>query len=44
MMSMRLKRKLTWDPLAEAFVKDDEANQLMTPVMRAPWTLAKPVA
>lgn len=40
MMSMRLKRKLTWDPAAERFVGDDEANRLMTPVMRAPWTLA----
>jgi len=40
MMSMRLKRKLTWDPAAERFVNDDEANRLMTPVMRAPWSLA----
>lgn len=40
MMAMRLKRKLTWDPVAERFVNDDEANRLMTPVMRAPWTLA----
>jgi predicted dehydrogenase len=40
MMAMRLKRRLTWDPSAERFVGDDEANRLMTPVMRAPWTLA----
>jgi len=40
MMAMRLKRKLTWDPAREVFVGDDEANRLMTPVMRAPWTLA----
>ena len=40
MMSMRLKRKLTWDPKAEQFVGDDEANRLMTPAMRAPWSLA----
>ena len=40
MMSMRLKRKLTWDPVKEVFTGDDEANRLMTPVMRAPWTLA----
>ena len=39
MMAMRLKRKLTWDPVAEKFVGDDEANRLMTPVMRAPWQL-----
>lgn len=40
MMSMLLKRKLTWDPAAERFVGDDEANRLTTPVMRAPWSLA----
>jgi hypothetical protein len=40
MMAMRLKRKLTWDPKAEQFVGDDEANRLMTPAMRAPWSLA----
>jgi predicted dehydrogenase len=39
MMAMRLKRKLAWDPVAEKFVGDDEANRLMTPVMRAPWHL-----
>lgn len=40
MMAMRLKRKLTWDPVAERFEGDDEANRLMTPEMRAPWSLA----
>lgn len=39
MMAMRLKRKLTWDPVNERFVGDDEANRLMSPVMREPWTL-----
>ena len=39
MMALRLKRKLTWDPAAERFVGDDEANRLMTPVLRAPWQL-----
>lgn len=39
MMAMRLKRKLTWDPGAERFVGDEEANRLMTPTMRAPWSL-----
>ena len=32
-------RKLTWDPKTECFEGDDEANWLMTPVMRDPWTL-----
>ena len=40
MMSMRLKRKLTWDPVSETFKGDDEANRLVMPVMRAPWSLA----
>ena len=40
MMAMRLKRKLTWDPVKERFVGDEEANRLMMPVMRAPWSLA----
>ena len=39
MMAMRLKRKLTWDPVAETFVGDDEANRLMNPVMREPWRI-----
>ena len=40
MMAMRLKRKLVWNPEKEVFVGDDEANHLMTPVMREPWTLS----
>jgi hypothetical protein len=40
MMAMRLGRPLTWDPVKERFVNDDEANRLMTPAMRAPWSLA----
>jgi predicted dehydrogenase len=39
MMAMRLKRKLTWDPVAERFAGDEEACRLMTPAMRAPWAL-----
>ena len=40
MMAMHLKRKLAWDPASETFKDDDEANRLMTPTMRAPWSLA----
>ena len=40
MMAMRLKRKLEWNPEKEFFVGDNEANRLMTPVMREPWTLS----
>lgn len=32
-------RKLEWDPKAERFVNDDEANKLLTRPMREPWTL-----
>ena len=39
MMAMQLQRRLEWDPVKEEFVNDDEANRLMNPVMRAPWTL-----
>lgn len=38
-IAMRLKRKVQWDPQAERFVNDDEANALLTRPMRAPWTL-----
>jgi predicted dehydrogenase len=34
-----LKRKLEWDPKAEQFVDDDEANKLLSRPMRKPWTL-----
>jgi hypothetical protein len=38
-IAMRLGRKLNWDPEKEMFVNDDEANRMMQPSMRAPWTL-----
>jgi hypothetical protein len=38
-IAMRLGRKLKWDPVKEQFLDDSEANALITPVMRAPWTL-----
>ena len=39
-IAMALGRKLKWDPEKELFVGDDEANKLLMPQMRAPWSLA----
>jgi len=36
---IRLGRKLKWDPVAERFIGDDAANQMISRAMRAPWTL-----
>ncbi len=36
---LRLERKLRWDPAAEVFVDDDEANAMRTRELRAPWSL-----
>ena len=34
-----LGRKTTWDPDAERFIDDDEANRLAARPMREPWRL-----
>jgi predicted dehydrogenase len=36
-LAMRLGRELTWDPVAEAFVGDDEANAMRARPLREPW-------
>jgi predicted dehydrogenase len=38
-ISMRLGRRLRWDPEKEVFPGDDEANRLLRRPMRAPWSL-----
>ena len=38
-IAFRLGRKLHWDPAAERFVGDDEANRLLQVVYREPWRL-----
>ena len=34
-----LKRPLKWDPVAEEFIDDDEANRVLQRPMRSPWRL-----
>lgn len=38
-IAMKLRRKLRWDPAAEQFVGDDEANAMLGRPMREPWKL-----
>ncbi len=38
-ISMRLGRKLKWDPDTERFVDNDEANRMLSRAMRSPWTI-----
>ena len=37
-ISLRLGRKLQWNPQAERFVGDDEANRWLTRELRKPWS------
>jgi myo-inositol 2-dehydrogenase/D-chiro-inositol 1-dehydrogenase len=36
-IAMKLRRKLAWDPVAEKFVKDEEANRRLDYPHRRPW-------
>jgi len=38
-ISIQVGRKLRWDPVAERFPDDEEANRLLTRTMRSPWRL-----
>jgi hypothetical protein len=38
-MAKQLQRTLKWDPAAEHFVGDEEANRLMTIAKRPPWNV-----
>ncbi len=38
-IAMRLRRKIRWDPDKEQILGDDEASQMLTRPMRAPWHL-----
>lgn len=38
-LSMRMGRKLNWDPAAETFIGDPDANKWLSREMRKPWSL-----
>jgi len=38
-IAMRLGRKVRWDPAAEQFIDDPEADRLRDRAMRSPWTV-----
>jgi predicted dehydrogenase len=37
-IAMRLRRRLRWDPRAERFIDDEQANRMLSRAVRAPWT------
>lgn len=39
--AMKLKRKLQWDPVAEKFINDDEANRMLKRAERWPYQIEK---
>jgi len=38
-IAMKLGRKLRWDPQAERFINDEEANHWLDYMHREPWTM-----
>jgi predicted dehydrogenase len=38
-ISLRLGRKLRWDPAQDRFLDDDEANLMLSRAARSPWTI-----
>ena len=36
-IAMKLPRKLTWNPKTERFIKDNEANAMLTRTQRKPY-------
>lgn len=44
LVAMQLGRKLKFDPKANGFLDDDEANKMLVRQLREPWTLEKALA
>jgi hypothetical protein len=38
-IALQLGRTLNFDPVAQTFISDDEANRMIYPPMRAPWNI-----
>jgi hypothetical protein len=36
-VAKQLKRTLRWDPVAEQFIADEEANRMLSMAKRPPW-------
>jgi len=41
-LSVRMKRKLRWDPVKEEFIDDAQANRRLSRPMRSPWRIEVP--
>jgi hypothetical protein len=37
-IAMQLQRKVRWDPKAERFIDDEQANRMLSRAIRAPWS------
>jgi predicted dehydrogenase len=37
-IAMQLQRKVRWDPTAERFINDEQANRMLSRAVRAPWS------
>ena len=38
-ISLRLGRRLAWNPAADRFREDDQANSMLSRAARSPWTI-----